>query len=311
VSARLSAIDALVRGFANLRANWELILAQLLALFLAMLLAALSIVPLVLALGVELTDIGQDPWDTLARFLDPALWLSGSVLTALGLCLVVGTAALAVYSWFQAGVFGVLVAGDRQAGEGAGRPWALFRAFSWGDFAGWAGRGLIRFFVWYNLYLLISTLLVALYGLLVIAALRVGIARGPAAGVGLGCAGLLPLVALSWLCSLWVTAAKADLARESSGALESWNRGARVVSSRLGAAALLFLLFFAASAALGMLLFPLQMASELGARGHFGAYLGTQLFVTLLQWLLGSFLGLVYGASFVALVRGELPDAAG
>jgi len=311
VSQRLSAIDALVRGFANLRANRELVLAQIASVLVVALATVASLVPLGFALGIEMRGIEDDPLSTLARFLDPALWLSSSVLLALLLGMVIATAAIAVYSWFQAGIYGVLVSGDRQAGRGEGRPSTLFRTFSWGDFTGWAGRGLYRFFAWYQLYLLAATLLLGLLGLLAIAALRVGIARGAGAGVAVGCGGLLPLVALMLLCSLWFAAAKADLAREDSGAVASWRRGARVVGSRIGASLLLLLLFVVASSAAGMLMFPLQMVSEVGLKSHLGAYVATQLLVTAIQWIVGSVLGLVYGATFVALVRDELPDAAG
>ena len=54
----LSAIDALGRGIANVRANWELLLAQIAAMFALALVIAVSIVPLVIALGASFADLG-------------------------------------------------------------------------------------------------------------------------------------------------------------------------------------------------------------------------------------------------------------
>jgi len=127
VSRRISAIEALVRGFANARSNWEVVVAQALAGLLLGALAVASFVPIGVALGLELVEIDRDPLGTLGRILDPGLWLSGRVLAALVVGLVIGTAAIAVYAWFQAGIMGVLVDGDRRAGDGGSAPAARFR----------------------------------------------------------------------------------------------------------------------------------------------------------------------------------------
>ncbi|GMU66851.1 MAG: hypothetical protein AMXMBFR36_31250 [Acidobacteriota bacterium] len=310
----LSAIDALGRGIANVRANWELLLAQIAAMFALALVVAVSIVPLVIALGASFADLGKldgsDPQAVL-DLLRPERWLSAGVLVAVVASLVFGTLAILVYSWFQAGVFGILVAGDRQAGAGAGRPRGLFRTFSWRDFSGWASRGTWRFFGWYHLYLTVLTLMVAALGALALAAISVGVSQGPMAGVGVGCGGALPLFFALFYVSLVFEAAKADLAREDSGAVASWRRGAGVVARRIGGTLLLFLLFFCASMAMSMLVLPLQLLAEFGLRDQMVAYVALQLVVYLVQWGLGSVFGLIYGASFVALVRAELPDAHG
>jgi hypothetical protein len=310
----LSAIDALGRGIGNVRANWELALAQVAALFALMLLMVASFLPLGLALGATFADLGKldgsNP-DAVLELLRPDRWLSVGVLVAVVAGLVIGTLSIAVYSWFQAGVFGVLVAGDRQAGAGAGRPRDLFRTFSWRDFSGWAARGTWRFFGWYHLYLLVLTLMMGALAALVIAAIALGASQGPLAGFGVGCGGALPLFFALFYVSLVFEAAKADLAREDSGAIASWRRGARVVARRLGGSLLLFLLFFCASMAMSMLVLPLQLVAEFGFRDQLALYLPIQLVVYSLQWGLGSILGLIYGASFVALVRAELPDADG
>jgi hypothetical protein len=306
---RLTAFEALGRGFANVRANWELLPLQLAALLLAVTLTVASVLPLGIALGFTFAGV-KEPAELLERLLSLDTWLSAGVLASLAGCLLLGGLVIGAYSWFQAGIFGVLVAGDRQAGPGPRRPQALFRTFSWGDFAGWAAARFWRVIGWYHYYFLILLLLFGLMGILLIGSLRLGMAEGPAAGIGLGCGGALPLVFLLLFCSVLFTAAKADVVREDSGARASWYRAARVVGKRLGGALLLLLLFFAVSMAISMVLMPFQFFSQLAARQNPFAYFGVQTFVSLIQTAVGTVLGLVYAAAFVALVRAEVPDRA-
>jgi hypothetical protein len=307
---RLAAIDALGRGLANVRANWELLVAQVVAMLVLAVLVVGSLVPLVFAFGFTLAAVVATPADLLARLADPGLWLSTAVLAALLGATLLGGLALAVYSWFQAGIFGVLVAGDRQAGPGARRPAALFRNYSWPDFAGWAGRGVWRIFGWYHVYVTVITLLLGAWVALLAIAVRVGVGRGPAAGLGIGCGGALPLVFALLFSALWFEAAKADVMRAGSGALASWRRGGTVVARRFGGSLLLFLLMLCASVAVSVVMVPVQLFAELGLKNAFGAYLGVQIFVTLVQTIAGTALGLVFGAAWVALVRAEIADVA-
>lgn len=293
-----------------MRANWELLLLQAAATVALALLLIGSLLPLGIALGLTVAKLASTPAETLLGLADPATWLTAGVLAALAGGALLGGLAIAVYAWFQAGIFGVLVAGDRQAGAGPRRPSALYRTFTWADFTGWAGRRTWRFFGWYHLYLLVVTALGGLLGALLIAAILVGRSEGVAAGFGIGCGGLLPLLFVLLFASLVAAAAKADLVRDGSGAAASWSRGGRVVARRLGGVLLLLLLLLAASVAASMLLFPLQLLSELGLSDRFGAYLAVQVFVSVVQTVLGTLLALVYGAAFVALVRAELPDPA-
>jgi hypothetical protein len=308
--ARLAAIDALGRGLANARANWELLLAQLAAVAALVLLVAASVVPLVLAFGMTLAGAAATPLDLLGRLTDPALWLSTAVLAALAGATLLSGLAVVVYSWFQAGIFGVLVAGDRQAGPGPRRPSALYRNFTWSDFAGWAGRGVWRLFGWYHVYLMAITLLVALIAALVAVAIQVGIGKGAAAGLGIGCGGALPLAFVLLFAGLVFEAAKADVMRDGSGAVASWRRGGAVVSRRLGGSLLLFLLMACASLAVSVVVAPLQIFAELGLKDFFGAYLGLQILVTVVQTVAATALGVVFGAAWVALVRAEISDPA-
>ncbi len=304
---RLSAFEALGRGLANVRANWELLPLQLAALLLAVMLTIASLVPLGVALGLTLAG-AQQPSELLERVLDPATWLTAGVLASLAGCLLLGGLVLGAYAWFQAGVFGVLVAGDRQAGPGPRRPRALFRTFSWNDFAGWAAHRFWRLIGWYHYYFLLMLLLVGLFGILLIGSLRVGLAKGPAAGIGIGCGGLLPLVFVFLFCSLLTVAAKADVVRDDSGARESWTRAAQVVGRRLWGGLLLLLLFFVTSLAIATVLMPFQFFSQLAVRQSPFASFGVSSALSLVQTCIGVVLGLVYAAAFVALVRAELPD---
>jgi hypothetical protein len=307
--SRLGALDALGRGLANVRANWELLLAQLGAVLLTTMLVIGSLAPLVLALGFSVAAARADPGQELTRILSPATWLSAGVLAAVVGALLVGTAAFALYAWFQAGIYGVLVAGDRQAGGGPGRPRLLFRTFSWPDFMGWAARGIWRLFGWYHVYFAILSGAALLIGALVGGAVLGGMRHGALAGFGIGCGGALPLVFLLVWASLCAQAAKADVVRAGSGALAAWRRGGRVVGRRLGASLLLLVLMVAASLAVSLLLLPLELLRFV-ARDDLGAQLAMQGFTAVVQMLVGTVLGLVFGAAFVALVRAELPDPA-
>ncbi|KAB2962622.1 MAG: hypothetical protein F9K16_08640 [Thermoanaerobaculia bacterium] len=308
---RLAGIDAIGRGLSNLRANRELVLAQCLATVLLLGLSVLSLLPLFVALGMSLADFaGTAPEEALARLADPGLWLSPGVLAALGGGVVLGTVAIAVYSWFQAGIFGVLIAGDRQAGAGGRRPHELFRNFNWGDFAQWGRLRVWRFFAWYHLFVLVGMASMLLLALLLLAAVGVGLSQGLIAGLAVGCGGALPLFALLVLVGLVGEAAKGDLARQDSGAGASWRRGARVVGRRPGAALLMLLLWICASMGLSVFLVPLQLAGDFGLRDQPFAHISLEAIVFVLQVVLGALLGLAYGASWVALVRAELPDSA-
>ncbi|KAB2963916.1 MAG: hypothetical protein F9K18_08050, partial [Thermoanaerobaculia bacterium] len=199
---RLNAIDALGRGIANVRSNWELLLVQAAATVALAILLVGSLLPLGIALGLSVAKLSSSPAEALLGLADPATWLSAGVLAALAGATLLGGLAVAAYAWFQAGIFGVLNAGDRQAGAGARRPRELYRTFTWADFTGWAGRGMWRFFGWYHLYLLILGALGALLGALLLAAVLVGRSEGVAAGFGIGCGGMLPLLFLLLFASL-------------------------------------------------------------------------------------------------------------
>jgi hypothetical protein len=307
---RLSALDALARGIANVRANWELLLVQLGAILALTTLFVASVVPLVLAFGLTLAGVAATPADALLRLADPALWLSGAVLAALAGATLLGGLGIIVYSWFQAGIFGVLIAGDRQAGPGGRRPAALFRTFTWPDFSGWAGRGTWRLFGWYHVYLALITVLMGLCLALFAVALRVGIGEGAAAGIGIGCGGALPLGFALLFAALVFEAAKADVMREGSGAVASFRRGAAVAAHRLGGGLLLVLIFFCASIAISMVMLPLQLISALAFHDLFGADLGMRIVFSVIQTAAGVALGLVFGAAWVALVRAEIADPA-
>ena len=132
-TARLSAADCLRRGWANLSANWELVFLQWVQLLLVAALLAVSLVPPLAVIG----SLGAGR--ALGRAVGPSLLLALVALLALW------TLALLVYSFFQAGTYGILAAADRQALPGGRRSPLFFRTFSLRDFLGWGGRYVWRF----------------------------------------------------------------------------------------------------------------------------------------------------------------------
>jgi len=76
---------------------------------------------------------------------------------------------------------------------------------------------------------------------------------GKTAVVGIAGGGLLPLGFLFLITGLWCHVAQADLARGDSGALAAARRGLKVLGRRLGAVAVLVVLFVGAGFALALL----------------------------------------------------------
>ncbi|HXO20538.1 MAG TPA: hypothetical protein VOA87_11520, partial [Thermoanaerobaculia bacterium] len=193
---RLSAIDCLRRGFTSLRANWELVVVRWIS---GMVLAAFLLLGLVfplLILGVDLFRATEGDPEDAQRLAVDILSRLGALTPAL-LSSLVGTLALwtfacVLYCWVQAGIFGVLVAADRQAPSVLPPGRALhgwFRTFNRKDFFGWGGRYLGRFFGLLNLFGALA-LGLALLALVWIVFIIAGAKRwGGAASLGIGCGG--------------------------------------------------------------------------------------------------------------------------
>ncbi|HZF10076.1 MAG TPA: hypothetical protein VFE33_14900 [Thermoanaerobaculia bacterium] len=307
---RLSAVDCLRRGLASLWANRELVLIQWLQGFAFTLLLAIGFGLPFVVLGYDLstTDVLADPGRTLPDLLPRAQGRLPGLLAALLGTLVLWLLAGLLHCYVQAGTYGVLLAGDRQALPGAPRSTRLFRTFSWRNFFGWAGRYGARFFGFANLI----GLFFLGWGLLLLlwmAATLAGAARwGESGAFGIGCGGALPLAFLLLVLSLWYGVAQADLAREGSGVRAACRIGLEVLGARLGAVVLVFVLFLCAFlAALGLValgadrLLPAQPALRAAAQIGF----------TLLESLTQGLLLIALGGTLVALVRSETSRGAG
>lgn len=303
---KLSALDCLRRGWANLSANWELVLLRWIGSFLTLLLAILGFVLPLVALGVDL----RGPGGNAAREIEDALRQLANASPALALAL---TAALAVWlltllfhCFLQAGTYGVLMAADRQALPGPGRHKLLFRTFNLRDFMGWGGLYVWRFFrmlvLYWTLILLMGFVLVA-WAIFLFAG---GARWGGGAAFGIGCGGALPLLFLALVLGLWFSVAEAGLARESSGVRTASRQGLSVLGHRLGAVLALFIAFLGAMIALAAAFVPLSAATDTLLTGAPGVRALVQLILLLLQSLPNALLTMALAGSLVALVRSEM-----
>ena len=304
----LAAIDCVRRGLRNARANWELIPVQWLAGWILLALTAAGLVPILLVLGFSVSDLPArpdeiEPWlgEIGARFAEASAGLLAAGLGAL----FVWTLAFVVFCFFQAGTYGVLYAGDRQAPAGVPAEASWFRTFSRRDFSGWGGRHLWRFFWFINLYAVLVLGAVLFFFLLLAAAIWAGQQWGVPAGIGLGCGGALPFLFAFLVLAVWFALAQADLARESGGVAASSRRGWRVLGRRLGAVLLIGLLMFLVSMALAILFAPFNVLINVALGEHLIAFLASRGVLYALQSFCSSALGVALAASLIALVRSE------
>ena len=303
-AARLSAIDCAFRGIAILRVHGLLLVGVRLLrnLILAVLLVA-SLVPPVLALGLDL-------WADRPRNLDEGLeWLADlaarlaptpKLLGAIGGMLVLWLIAGYVYCYFQAGLYGLLAEADREASGASGA-----RSLGRQDLAAWGRARLGRYFALANLYgaLVGGALLLALLGVGAVAAASA--TWGPVAAVGIGFVALVPVFLTFLVSAVWYDLACAALAREGAGTREA-SRGAwKILGQRLGAVGLLLVLFASASMAIWLTLFPLSVLISFSTNGRpLLAFVGHGLF-QLVAAVPGAVAETVFAGSWVALVRSE------
>lgn len=297
---RLSAADCLRRGWTNLSANWELVVIQWLASFLVLVLLALGLLLPPVILGVDLLA-SQGVEDVLRRLADLRPGLSMALVAMMAVWLT----TLLLHCFFQAGAFGVLASGDRQALPGPRRNRLLFRTFSLRDFFGWGGLYVWRFL---GVRVLFWGLVMALGAAVLFWLIFLGVGGsewGAPAAFGIGCGGALPLVFLALVLGLWFQIAQADLAREGSGVRTASRRGLHVLGRRLGAVAILFILFLGAAIGLLIVFLPLTAAADLLLSGSPGWRALVRLILFLLQSLPSTLLTMVLAGSLVALVRSE------
>jgi hypothetical protein len=98
------------------------------------------------------TSARPEDWEAWGAELAERLTTASGGLAAAALAaLFVWTLAFVVFCFFQAGTYGILYAGDRQAPAGVPAHAQWFRTFSRRDFSGFGGRHLWRFFWFFNL----------------------------------------------------------------------------------------------------------------------------------------------------------------
>jgi len=311
----LSAVSCIQRGVTNLRANWELVLISWLQGFLTAFLALVGFAAPLGAMGFASFDWASASQVEWGEFLSQAAQLmnrGADSLLLLGVSLLVSCAiwlaAFLVYCFFQGGILGVLMSGDRQAPEGRlrGRQW--FRTFSGQNLRGWGGRYLWRYFWLLNLMAAIGMLWVVMVVMVIGLTVLGGERWGATAAFGIGCGSSIPLAFGLILLLLWTNLAQIDLAREDSSVGKALRRSLNLVGRRLGAVTLVFLVALVLTIVLGggISILSLVAGLLLPATG-FGGWAGTvvQLGFSGIEMIAGSVVAVGFFASLVSLVRSE------
>ncbi|MEO8196766.1 MAG: hypothetical protein ABI689_08595 [Thermoanaerobaculia bacterium] len=307
---RLPAIDAMTRGFANVRANRELILVQIAS---SLLLAASIVVPLLLffsRLGIPLSLFTTKDPEAVARAITSIQLDLGQLTSMLGLgllvMLVVGTLVFILYCWFQAGTLAVLLAGEAQAPVTRGAPAAVFRTFSWAGFVGWASRYGMRIFWVDNLFLVFLTLLLGVCTLPILLAAWFSEDGFSALGCVMGCGLALPLGVVAVVLVLAMMVAQICAVEEGATTMRATRRAFAITGHRLGGLLLLYLLMIAGSLAISILFGIVGLALNLALTnaGMLLAVLSAGLGIV--EFVLSVGLTLVMTAAIVAMVRAEM-----
>jgi preprotein translocase subunit Sss1 len=308
---RLSAIDALARGFANVRANRELIAVQVVS---GLLLAASIVVPVLfflVRLGVPLRVFRVREPEAMAQALAAVQPDFAQLASMLGLgllvMLVVGMLVFILYCWFQAGTLAVLLAGEAQAPVMRMAPSAVFRTFSWAGFVGWASRYGLRIFWINNLFLMLLTLLMFVFALPFLASAWLSSEEEfSAVGCVVGCGLAVPLGFVALVLVLAMMVAQICAVQEGATTLGATRRAFSIAGRRLGGLLLLYLLMIVGSIAITIffgaagLVLNLALARAEMLLTVLSAGLGVVEFVASVC------LTLVMTAAIVALVRAEM-----
>ncbi|MDX1643828.1 MAG: hypothetical protein R3244_05660 [Thermoanaerobaculia bacterium] len=309
---RLGALDSLQRGFENLRANWQVIFVLWLATVLNLLLGIAALLPFyfVLDLDAPLFDAAPgaiEAWiletieHLLAQLSEPAFWLA--LLSSSLVCL----ALLVLTSFFQAGVYGILVAGDRQAPAGRSAvPVEAFRVYSWREFQARGGRHLWSYFWLYNLMFVGWLAWVGLVVLVIAATGLVAEQAGGGAGLAIGCAAVMPLGFLLFLSIFWIVLAQVEISAHDAGPWTALRRSIGVVVRRLPAVVLLFLLFAAASVVLTVVFLMVSLPLNAGLSFLPAVRRIVGLGLQAVQWLVSAAVQVAMAAAMVALYRAEI-----
>jgi len=307
---RLPALDALGRGFANLRANRELVLVEFLGAIAILALCVAGLVPLLHLAGLTLRQLfalqATNPF-TAAPFdpsrFDPARFLSPAAIGPLSILALALSVASLLWSWLQAGIFGILSAGERQAPPGPARPSSVFRTYRGRDFAGWANLFAWRFFLLLNLFGVFLLVLIPLFGLFALAVGLAGERAGAIAAVGVGCGGAIPLVFLLLSLAAAFGLAQADLAREASDVWRATRAGFRVLGRRLGGIVTLFGLYLFAVVIVSVVFGAVDLSLFVALRDRATGYAVAKVLLFGAQSIVSSVFRVAIAGTMVALVR--------
>lgn len=308
-ASRIGALDALVRGVANARANSELLVVQL---FSAIFIMVSIVAPLVylmrqvgLPVGILLEKDPRKVQEAIeAVDFDPAslLSLAGTGLLVL---LVGGTILFLFYCYAQAGTLAVLSAGDAQAPVVRQPPVEIFRAFSWRAYFSWSFRWGWRLFWLYNLVLVLFSLLLLLFLVPLWLVARTADADNMAASCLVACGVSIPIFFLFVVLGIATQVSAAVAVVDDAGAGRALRRGFSLTGRRIGALLLLLLLTACASMAIGTLFFFLGLGVSLATAAAPALQFVATAGLEILQFLLSTVIGLVLTAALIALVRGE------
>ena len=311
---RLPAIDALERGIANVRANSELLIVQLVS---SVIIAASILVPVMLLLsrmGLPFSVLASNDPEAIRAAVEGMSFDPASLVRLFGVGLVsalaVGTLLFVFYCFMQGGTLAVLSAGDAQAPPARRLPLEVYRTFSWRAYFGWCGRFGWRLFWLLNLYLVvISLLLVVLALLLALAAGALGDGNFVAA-CAVACGLSVPFLFLFLVLWIGVQLSSAVLVVEDAGVGRAFRHGLALTGRRFGGLMLLVILLIVASLAVSLVFTLLGFGLELGMSGPSFARSAVAGGLAVLQFLASTVLSLVFVGALVALARGESRAAA-
>lgn len=231
------------------------------------------------------------------------------LITALGGLAVSWTAALFLYCWFQAGLYGVLA----EPTTGSWRT-ELRRFAAHGRRHLWRFFGLLHAF---GLYLLLLLAVWAVAISLVAAGVSAwadasgGEVSAVPALAGLGCAATLPILFLVAVLALWFLLARADLVRPGSGVRAAQRRGWELLRERPGTVAVLGLVFVVAGLVASEALSPLTwLVGRWWGSGSVGGWVVRGL-IELASWGLYAAVAVWVAATTVALMVPAEPIGAG
>lgn len=309
-----SAVDCLRRAGLSLRANWALLPLALLQGLCVGLLFLLSLLPPFFVLGgwslldLDLTVDGVQLW--LQQLFAAASGQPLALTLSLVASMVVGTLATIVWAFFEGGIYGVLLAAERQAlpdaqNRSGGVAW--FSAMTGRDFAGWGGLYMWRYFWWLQIAFALLLALFLAFFLITLGTAFGYESWGGGAAYGIGCGGSLPFLFATLVLTLWFMTSPPAVALPESGAVRGTGAGFRLVGKRPGAVLLLFAVWLAAFLAVAVafwLIGALFGLDEPSTSGRLGAGLA----VNLIEGILTLGLALYRRAAYTSLVAAEAPE---